>query len=233
MIDKKNLYYHIIRTNLFLLIFCFYFHFSGAVIDKLYDKLDDDSLTAKKGDTNMVIFLKRMCGFLLLSAFALQVVSIFVTTITGTMLLTLADRSPSEIAIKTASMSSLGFLRENFEFEYLTSRITFLQGLINWLASIAIEFVIPKENKSVSKQKRDKAAGAILTTTILMIFSFYNGHANFYKNYFDMLCTWGKLLIKKYFVSKPLQVLPLLIVPGVFYSSYLLFEAFTAPPDDE
>ena len=82
---------------------------------------------------------KKLVKFLLVTSFALQVLSIFTTTITGTMLLSVGDNWGKWTPKVAGANSPMGFLQENFEFEYLTSRISFVQGLFNWLLSAWID----------------------------------------------------------------------------------------------
>jgi hypothetical protein len=95
---------------------------AGAVVATMYENIRGGVMEIQKDDSVYARRAKKMTSALLISAFALQIVSIFVTTVTGTMLLS-KDMSNVEVTATTA----LGFLREHFEFEYLTSRLSFLQ----------------------------------------------------------------------------------------------------------
>eukprot|EP00592_Proboscia_alata_P007946 CAMPEP_0194353492 /NCGR_PEP_ID=MMETSP0174-20130528/1807_1 /TAXON_ID=216777 /ORGANISM="Proboscia alata, Strain PI-D3" /LENGTH=294 /DNA_ID=CAMNT_0039122063 /DNA_START=47 /DNA_END=931 /DNA_ORIENTATION=+ len=210
---------------------------AGAVIATVYEKSSSGSLKTKESDTKFVRLGKRLEQILLLSAFGFEVVSIFVTTITGTMLMSYGDRIASPFvnvdAAPNLANSPLGFLKENFEFEYLTSRITFLQGLLNWLGAIAIEFIIPDPRESVASRKMDKFGGFLLINIILIMLSFYNGHMNYYPNYFMMLSRWISVAWTRYVWRWPLRPMMILLGPSMIYTTFLGYEAFTAKSDDD
>lgn len=204
---------------------------AGTVLATIYDKINNKTLfDAKKSDSKLVIFAKRLNTFLLLSAFILQLVSIFVTVVTGTMLLSITDVNPK---MDLSMTSPLGFLKNNFEFEYLTSRITFLQGLLNWLGSIALDFAVADESGSKSLKKFNKTVSVVIGTVILMIVSFYNAHINFYPNYFSMFKHWSKILFQRYLGHWPLRPMTYIIMPATIYSLKLIIESFLAEPDEE
>ena len=108
---------------------------AGAVIATIYENIGSGALEVREKDTKVVRFMKRLTRVLLLSSFALEVMAIFVTTVTGTMLLSRTLDYMDEIVPVSAETTPLAFLRSNFEFEYLTVRIAFLQGLINWVVA--------------------------------------------------------------------------------------------------
>ena len=93
------------------------------MIATIYENVGSGSLDIdRKNDTPLVMFGKRLTRLLLLSAFAFEVLSIFVTTVTGTMLLSHTEASldammPSKMVNKYTT--PLSFLHDNFEFEYL------------------------------------------------------------------------------------------------------------------
>lgn len=125
-------------------------------------------LSPKRKDTRVRRLLKQSTRFLLLSAFGLEIISIFVTTVTGTMLLAHGDVPTGEHA-GTEYHSPMGFLRFNHEFEYLTARITFLQGLFHWLIATALELTIPKEAEGeASKRMNQFIASSLITIVFLM-----------------------------------------------------------------
>lgn len=210
---------------------------AGAVIATVYDKSSSGALQTKGSDTQFVRLGKRLEQILLLSAFGFEVVSIFVTTITGTMLMSYGDRIASPFvnvdAAPNLANSPLGFLKENFEFEYLTSRITFLQGLLNWLGAIAIEFIMPNPGESAASRKMDKFGGFLLINIILIMLSFYNGHMNYYPNYFSMLSRWISVAWTRYVWRYPLRPMMILLGPSMIYTAFLGYEAFTAKSDDD
>jgi hypothetical protein len=130
---------------------------AGAVLATMYESREE--MSPRKSDTRWIRIAKKACRFLLLSSFGLEVVSIFVTTVTGTMLLAHGD------AATLGNMnfnSPLGFLRANWEFEYLTARIAFLLGLFTWLASVALELVIPKRREGVAARRMNQFTAVIL-----------------------------------------------------------------------
>lgn len=94
---------------------------AGAVIATIYENIGSGALDIdRENDTRAVIFGKRCCRLLLLSAFGLEVLSIFVTTVTGTMLLSHSEASldaimPSKMVNKDST--PLSFFHDNFEFE--------------------------------------------------------------------------------------------------------------------
>lgn len=73
---------------------------AGAVLATLID--GREAMSAKVTDKKWVINLKKMCRLLLLSSFGLEVLSIFVTVVMGTLLLSLGD-VPSAIVDTTAN----------------------------------------------------------------------------------------------------------------------------------
>lgn len=68
----------------------------GAVLATMEATRSD--LSPRRSDSNRRRLVKQLTRALLLSAFALEIVSIFVTTVTGTMLLAQGDRPTGELA---------------------------------------------------------------------------------------------------------------------------------------
>jgi len=126
---------------------------AGAVIATIYENLNSDEYQVKKNDKKWVAFGKKFVRLLLLSAFAMEVLSIFVTTVTGTMLLSKTVSSMARLQ-KTGSTTPLSFLRDNFELEFLTARITFLQGLLNWMFAISLSHFIPLSNNTPTSTRK-------------------------------------------------------------------------------
>lgn len=60
---------------------------AGAVLATLYESVRGGALEVREGDGRYARLAKKVTTLLLLSAFALQIASIFVTTVTGTVLL--------------------------------------------------------------------------------------------------------------------------------------------------
>lgn len=57
---------------------------AGAVIASIYEFDKEENLELSKNDGKVITLLKKLTKILLVSAFALEVLSIFVTTVTGT-----------------------------------------------------------------------------------------------------------------------------------------------------
>lgn len=205
--------------------------FPASVISTLYEKFNLNAFETTQSDSYLTMFAKRCQCVLLLSAFGFEIISIFVTTVTGTKLMALQN-NPDSMLLDTSMQSGLKFLQKNYEFEYLTSRITFLQGLLNWLASIALDFAIPKKGQGKALRKLNRAIASCLGSTIILILAFYNGHMNFYTNYFHMIQDWVKLTWKQYVTIKRPRPLSLFLLPSVMYSMYLLMIAFISPSDE-
>lgn len=179
---------------------------AGAVVATLYENIRGGQLETFQGDSAYVKVAKKTTSMLLLSAFALQIVSIFVTTVTGTMLLS-GDFS----AMETTATTGLGFLRENFEFEYLTSRLSFLQGLLNWLAGVALEHTIPRRGEGKAARHMDLFVAYSLSTLVILLLSFYNAHMTFYDNYFQMVLRWVTVTLTRY--TRTFRPLMFLYIP--------------------
>ena len=79
--------------------------------------------------------------------------AIFVTTVTGTMLLSRTLDYMDEVVPVTLETTPLAFLRSNFEFEYLTARIAFLQGVLNWMTAIALAHYCSNTREKGAKRK--------------------------------------------------------------------------------
>ena len=186
---------------------------AGAVIATLYENLHSGQLELHKGDSMYIMAAKKTTSILLLSAFAFEIVCIFVTTVTGTML-----RASDLSGTTTTVTSALGFMRENFEFEYLTSRLSFLQGLIHWLAGVALEQTIPRRGEGLAARKMDQFVAVSLATLIVLLLSFYNAHLNHYGNYFQMCVRCLHLMFKRF--SGKFRPMMVLYIPGIMLSLY-------------
>jgi hypothetical protein len=162
----------------------------------------------------------------------MEIMCIFVTMVTGTMLLSHGD-IPAGAHAGIHYHSAMGFLNHNHEFEYLTSRVMFLQGLLHWLAAVALDVVIPKEGEGAAARKMNQFICSSLVAIILIIISFYNGHMTFYSNYSQMLWRYIVVTIKRYFWRWPPRPMSLLSGPAFMLSGVLGFRAFLSPPDDE
>lgn len=140
---------------------------SGAVLATMVGARED--MAPKKSDSRCIRFVKKLCYFLLLSSFGLEVISIFVTTVTGNMLLSVGD---SLTLRNMNSNSPMGYLAHNRKFEYLTARIAFLQGLFHWLASVALELMIPRKEENVTAHRMNLFTASALGTILLSMMSF-------------------------------------------------------------
>ena len=193
---------------------------AGAVIATLYENMASGTLDTERSDARWVKIAKKVTRLLLVTAFILQIVCIFCTTILGTHLLSLP-------AVNTKASSALEYLRINFEFEYLTSRIAFIQGLITWIAAVALEHAIPQGHIETEERRRmDVLIASSLTTLIILMISFYNGHMDFYANYFDMLCQYGKVAWTRYVYMWPPRVMTVLALPPFAISIVYFFKVF-------
>eukprot|EP00527_Entomoneis_sp_CCMP2396_P005454 CAMPEP_0198139670 /NCGR_PEP_ID=MMETSP1443-20131203/2932_1 /TAXON_ID=186043 /ORGANISM="Entomoneis sp., Strain CCMP2396" /LENGTH=268 /DNA_ID=CAMNT_0043801869 /DNA_START=249 /DNA_END=1055 /DNA_ORIENTATION=- len=203
---------------------------AGAVIATIYESIGSGALEVRKSDSKITRAMKRVTRVLLLSAFALEVMAIFVTTVTGTMLLSRTLDYMDEIVPVTAETTPLAFLRSNFEFEYLTARIAFLQGLINWVIAIGLAHIIPDANQGT--RKMNKFIGSSLFTVVLIMLAFYNGHMTFYDNYFGMLIHWFEVTAKRYIWHYPPRPMVYLIAPSLLISLYWGIQAFFNSSDE-
>ena len=204
---------------------------AGAVIATLYENMHRGDLQVLESDSSRVQLGKKLTRLLLLSAFLLEAISIFVTTVTGTMLLSLPV---AEVQAHSVPVHSpLQFLRENYEFEYLTARITFLQGLLNWLAAIGLGHLFPKPDDALSTIALNKFIACTMGTVIIMMVSFYNAHLRFYRNYLDMLLRWGVVTMQRFFgMTGPKRPLLLLLWPIFGASVYYGYQALTITEED-
>jgi hypothetical protein len=203
---------------------------AGAVLATLAETRQD--LSPKKSESHTLRTTKKLTRFLLLSAFALEMVSIFSTTVTGTMLMSMGDRHDhtwDHVEYK----SPLGYLRHNYEFEYLTARITFLQGLFNWLFATALEVSIPKEGEGASARRMNWFISAALINLILLMLAFYNTHMTFYHNYGHMLWVYGHEALKRFFGQWPPRPMSCLYAPAFIVTFVTGYRAFSSPPDED
>jgi len=78
--------------------------------------------------------------------------------------------------------SPMGFMAYNHAFEYLSARVTFLQGLFNWLGSVALQFTIRQPEESEAAHRMNLHISSWLWTMILIVLQFYNDHITFYSS---------------------------------------------------
>ena len=200
---------------------------AGAVLATMVDSRKD--LAIKKGDGTFLRLAKKATRILLLTSFGLEIVSIFVTTVTGTMILSHGDMSGTLANFNFNS--PLGFMMNNWEFEYLTSRICFLQGLFHWLASVALEQLIPKEGEGLAARRMNQFIFSALMTTLIFMLSFLNRHIKFYDNYFFMWKQFLLLTVETFFW--PLKPLTILLVPMMLSTTYFAYRALRSPSEEE
>lgn len=194
---------------------------AGATVATLYENVRGGALDVYDDDSSYVAFAKKTTNMLLVSAFGLQIISIFVTTVLSTVLVTrdLSSLPLQYVAAATTTSpvtisTPLGFLRVYFEFEYLTARISFLQGLLNWLAGVALEHTIPRRNEGRAGREMDQFVASSLGALLVMLLAFYNTHLTFYDNYLHMLWRWLLVFGQRFFTMKQqLRPLALLYVP--------------------
>jgi hypothetical protein len=221
---------------------------AGAVVATLYENMNSGILDVNmKNDTKLVRFGKRLTRVLLLSAFALEVISIFVTTVTGTVLLSRTLDFMDDVVPIGAYTTPLQFLRENFEFEFLTARLTFLQGLMNWLAAIGIGHLVPHYNSDTEVddtgdgrsrhptlvgRAMNKFIGCAMFSCISVMVAFYNTHMEYYQNIGHMWLRWGQLLFQKYVFKFPILPMLFVYVPCIAATVYFGIQAFLDGNDD-
>lgn len=202
---------------------------AGAVLVTLSETRE--STAPLKGDKPRVRCLKRSMRFLLASSFALEVVSIFTATMTGSVLL---GHSSQQVAKKMVGYEAgLQLMHHHHEFEYLTIQICFLQGLLNWLASVAVDFLLPKEHETRSARRLNKSLAAWSTTLMVWMLAFYNHHLSFYSDYFHMLVRFGQLFVQRYVLERPIRPLMLVYIPLTIWSAKLTWKAVISPPEED
>jgi len=201
---------------------------AGAVLATLIE--GRETLSPKLADKAYIRTLKKACRLLLLTSFGLEVISIFVTTVCGTMLLSIGDvfaSTPAMIQYK----SPIGFLMHNFEFEFLTAHMCFLQGLFNWLGSVALELLIPKKGEGRDAKSMNRFISSSLLTIVLGMLSFLNSHLYFYNNYANMWRRYAVVTFQKYFC--PPTPMSFVLVPAILRTTYLGYKAFRSTPDED
>lgn len=198
---------------------------AGAVLVTLSETRQD--MAPRRGDANWVRVVKLMTRFLLLSSFAFEVVSIFVSTVTGTVLL--SHNEVSKAAKAVGYGSPLGLLHHHHEFEYLTIQVGFLQGLIHWLTAVGLEFIIPKDMETLSARRMNRFMASCLFTLVVWIMAFYNHHLTFYSDYLGMIRRYAVLFAGRYFGK--FRPMSLLYVPASLISIFLGWKAFNTDPE--
>lgn len=200
---------------------------AGAVLATMVESREQ--LSPKNSDKAYVRRLKKATRLLFLSSFGLEIISIFVTTVTGTMLLGHGDTAG---LLKNLDFNSpMGFLENNFEFEFLTSRICFHQGLFHWLAGLSLELLIPKKGEGVAARRMNMFTSSALFTIMVAMLSFLNRHMTFYNNYAGMLRRYAVVTFRMYFL--PLQPLTIVMLPMGIGTAILGWRAFKSSGEEE
>jgi hypothetical protein len=205
---------------------------AGAVMATSQEYKDDESLVTREADHRWVRQAKKMIKVLLVGSFACEVLCVFVSTVTGTMLLSSGEGTAHAVKTLRGRDTAMGFLQANHEFEYLTCRLSFLNGLLSWLGAVALKYAIPQPEEGESTRKMNRFAASLLTSTMVLMVSFYNAHLNFYPNYIQMVLRWCKLAWHGV-VGDPVE--PLIFCgafPFLALTTYLGWKAFTAKPDE-
>ena len=203
---------------------------AGAVMATSQEYKDDESLVTREADHKWVRQAKKMIKVLLVGSFACEVLCVFVSTVTGTMLLSSGEGTAHAVRSLRGRDTAMGFLQANHEFEYLTCRLSFLNGLLSWLGAVALKYAIPQPEEGESTRKMNRFAASLLTSTMVLMVSFYNAHLNFYPNYIQMVLRWCKLAWHGV-VGDPVE--PLIFCgafPFLALTTYLGWKAFTAKP---
>jgi len=202
---------------------------AAAVLATLSETRED--MIPCKQDPTWVCRLKKGNRFLLLSSFALEITSIFVGMVMGTCLLGHGEQVVK--AAKVGYNSPLALLHHHHEFEYLVIQLGFLLGLLNWLAAVVLELLIPQKNETKCATNMNKCLASWLVTLMLWITAFYNNHLNFYSSLFLMLCRFCALFPKKYLLCWPPRLMSALYLPSFIMSGVLTWRAFRSSPEDK
>lgn len=207
---------------------------AGAVVATLYENMHSGDLDVFEMDSPWVQLGKKINRLLLLSAFMMETLSIFVTTVTGTMLL---SRTTDQMTMSDISIASpLEFLKVHFEFEFLTARIMFLQGLLNWLAAIGLGHLLPSSTgdpDTPGEAALNKFIACSMWTLVILMISFYNTHSTFYTNYWTMLARWVCVMMQGHVFgigSWPPQALSLVLIPSMVTCCYWGYLALWPSP---
>ena len=200
---------------------------AGSVIGTLYENIRSGDLKLLETDTKLVKLGKKVTHTLLLTAFVLEIMCIFVTTVMGTVLLERPLDIMDDVSPITDQTTPLSFLRGNFEFEYLTARVTFLQGLFNWLTAIALAHALPTSDVGQKELRTmNRFIASTIFVSILLMLSFYNGHMTFYANYFVMLKRWYVVTFKNFLLRWPPRPMTLALLFAFGYTAYEAWNAF-------
>ena len=142
---------------------------AGAVMATSQEYKDDESLVTREADHKWVRQAKKVIKVLLVGSFACEVLCVFVSTVTGTMLLSSGEGTAHAVKTLVGRDTAMGFLQANHEFEYLTCRLSFLNGLLSWLGAVALKYAIPQPEEGESTRKMNRFAASLLTSTMVLI----------------------------------------------------------------
>eukprot|EP00560_Eucampia_antarctica_P007192 CAMPEP_0197826526 /NCGR_PEP_ID=MMETSP1437-20131217/3475_1 /TAXON_ID=49252 ORGANISM="Eucampia antarctica, Strain CCMP1452" /NCGR_SAMPLE_ID=MMETSP1437 /ASSEMBLY_ACC=CAM_ASM_001096 /LENGTH=150 /DNA_ID=CAMNT_0043426999 /DNA_START=71 /DNA_END=523 /DNA_ORIENTATION=- len=139
------------------------------------------------------------------------------------MLMSQGDGTTAKV-VDVTYKSALGLLQKNHEFEYLTARVTFIQGLLHWLSAVAFETIIPKKGDSEKTKTMNKFLTSTLSTLMFFMLAFYNSHMTFYKNYGHMLVRYGQVLWTRFIWRWPIRPLAVLGVSSICVNAYYAYK---------
>jgi hypothetical protein len=203
----------------------------GGAAASYSEMRDRGALEPRATDSRAVVAAKKLVFLMLLSSFALSLANVFVTTVMGTVLMSNADRGALAV-VGGRAQSGLGVFRGAYELEFLFARISFLQGLMNWIGAIALELgCIPKPGESRITRRLSQAAAAGFATLVVAMLSFYNEHDVFHDDYGSMLARFGALLVRRALLRRPLKFLPTLAVVPFAATIVLVVAAFRTPAE--
>lgn len=180
-----------------------------------------------ESDTFPQVVAKRSIGVLLVTSFILEMMVIFVATVTSTKLLGNVD---SANKINTMARSSVGLMHRELEFEYVIIRFGFLQGLLHWLCSVGLTLLLPHFEKSRPAPERAIArfyANAVFTLAVCSI-PFYNKHLSFYGNYVALAGRFCTITMQRVFNSSFPKPFTFVSFFAGLWTCKSLFEAFRA-----
>jgi len=202
---------------------------AGAVIATIYENMKSGDLELTSDDSKIVSFSKKLTRLLLVTAFGLEVLSIFVTTVTGSMLLSRTIETMAKLKVGPDT-TPISFLIENFEFEYLSAQLTFLMGLLNWLSAIALSFAIPTPGERSTTRLMNKFIASSLSMMIVIMVAFYNNHLTFYPNLWCMVLRYKVVTWKNFVWLWPPRPLAFVIVPFLGLALFYGFRTFFETP---
>eukprot|EP00746_Dinoflagellata_sp_MGD_P099415 gnl/MRDRNA2_/MRDRNA2_40431_c0_seq1.p1 gnl/MRDRNA2_/MRDRNA2_40431_c0~~gnl/MRDRNA2_/MRDRNA2_40431_c0_seq1.p1 ORF type:complete len:232 (+),score=30.35 gnl/MRDRNA2_/MRDRNA2_40431_c0_seq1:40-735(+) len=126
----------------------------GAAIASFFEL--KNHLKPELGDSKLVRLTKSMVVLFLLASFACEISCVYVCTVTSTMLLGNANRH-GNVTLNTFDSSPIGMLHRELEFEYLSIRIGFFQGILNWLVAMGLQMTLPLFNRAEMDRMSEKA----------------------------------------------------------------------------